>query len=212
MSSARLSRAFKTLAAFALCVFSVQSLAEPSCTGDGGMHAANAFVLANPVYAVVFGGDLRAYVEKNRAQFRQGGDAARCMRALSSGFMSTALKLYDPVDVQQRQQLDARMRSAGINPGPQAPNAAQMMFNMSLQLGRLARVLPPGADGNWGPMETPTTELEQLQLFAEGMFRGMMQNPEFRSILASVEPLLREAALFDHKFLLQAARRLANVG
>jgi hypothetical protein len=210
MSSARLSRAFKTLAAFALCVFSVQSLAEPSCKGDGGMHAANAFVAANPLYSMYFDFDLRSYLAKNRGQFRQGGNAVRCMAALSKGFMSAAYHLYDPQDAQMKQQVDLQMGSIGFGPGAQQPTASSGMLGVSMQLGRLARVSPAAADGDYGPMNTPTNEIEQMQLVAESILRQLMPPDMFKQIMAPHDQLMRTAFEFDHYLVLQAAQRLAK--
>jgi hypothetical protein len=204
-----LSGTFKVIVTLGLCAFSPNSLAgEPSCR-TGGTHVANAFVLANPVYALYYG-DLASYLEKNQAQFREGGDAIRCAAALSRGFMSDALRLYDPADIQRRQLLDARLRANGINPGPQQPTASGMLFQMSMSLSRLARVLPAASRGDFTPWNTPTNEIEQMQLLGESVLRMFLQDPTVKSMLVAVEPLMREAAQFDHYFVLQATQRLAK--
>lgn len=204
-----LSRAFQwLLASVLIAVAGPMAAGEPACR-TGAVAVADVFVLANPMYALYFG-DLAVYLNANRARFRVEGDAIRCAGALSRAFMGSAVKLYDPVDVQRRQALDARMRANGINPGPQQPTASSMMFAMSMQLSRLARVLPAAAEGNYGPMNTATTELEQMQIFAESMLRVLIQDPTIRAMFASLEPLIREAAQFDHNFIRVAAERLGN--
>jgi hypothetical protein len=204
-----LSRALKAVIALGVCLFSAQSLGEPSCR-SGGMHVANAFVLANPIYALYFG-DLPSYLEKNRAQFREGGDAIRCAAALSRAFMSDSIRLYDPADIQRRQLIDTQLRAQGINPGPQQTTAAGMLFQLSMTLSRLARVLPAASRGDFTPWNTPTTEIEQMQLMGEAVLRMFLHDPAFKSVLIAMEPLLREAAQFDHYFILQATQRLAKV-
>ena len=204
-----LSRVLSAMTIFALCVFSGQAnAAEPSCR-TGGIHAATAFVLANPLYAIFFG-DLPAYLAQNPTHFRAGGDAVRCSAALSRALMSSAVQLYDPADIQRKQELDIRLRQNGINPGPQQPDAASMLFSTSMQLSRLARVLPAAADGDYTPMNTPTNQIEEMQIFAEAMLRMLLQDPSTMAALAPVEPLIREAAQFEHFFIRQAAARLAN--
>ena len=203
------SRTFQAfIAAIVLATATPMAAGEPACR-TGAVHVADAFILANPMYAMYFG-DLAHYLNANGERFRPQGDATRCAAALSRAFMGQAINLYDPSDIQRKQELDARMRLHGINPGPQAPTAASMMFNMSMQLSRLARVLPAAAEGNFGPMNTATTELEKMQIFAEDMLRVLLRDPTIRAMFAQLEPMIREAAQFDHNFLRVAAVRLGN--
>jgi hypothetical protein len=91
--------------------------------------------------------------------------------ALSQAFLSSATQVYDPDDLRRRQELDAEIGAMGINPGPQQATPSQQLYGISMQLSRLARVLPPAADGNYEPLYTPTNELEQMQIFAAQMFQ-----------------------------------------
>jgi hypothetical protein len=209
MNYSRLLLRVAQIAGLALCLASTSSLAEPGCRG-GGVHLANAFVLANPIYSLYFG-DLPSYIAKNRAQFGENGDAIRCAAALSRGFMSNAIQLYDPADVRSRQLLDDKLRSAGINPGPPQPTASGMLFQMSMGLSRIARALPAASRGDFGPWSTPTNEIEQMQIAGEQILRLLLQDPSMRGMLVQLEPLIREAAQFDHHFILQATQRLAKM-
>jgi hypothetical protein len=208
MNSSFLFRVSKIIIV-ALFLSSGSSLAEPGCR-NGGAPMANAFVLANPIYAHYFG-DLPSYLAKNQAHFSDGGDAIRCATALSRALMSSSLALYDPADMQRKQEIDARMEAAGFGRGPQQPNAAGILFQTSMSLSRQARALPSASRGDFTAWNTPTNEIEQLQIAAEQILRILLQDPMTQSVLASMEPLIREAAQFDYHFLLQASRRLAKM-
>ena len=202
-------RVFRTIIAAAACTFGAGEVAaEPGCR-TGGVAAANAYVLFNPIYAMYFG-DFESYISKNGEHFRANSDAVRCLAALSSAFLSASIQLYDPADMQRKQYIDAQLGSMGISPGPQQPNAATTLFGMGMQLSRLARGLPAAANGDYGPLNTPTNELEQMQQVAMVMLRQLMQDPTVRSTFAALEPLIREGAQLEHKMITQAAERLAN--
>lgn len=208
MNAGFLFRALKLLS-LASCLFSTSSLADPACK-TGGIHIADAFVRANAVYALYIG-DLNSYLASNRAHFAANGDAVRCAAALSRGFMSAALQLYDPIEVKQRELIDAKMRANGWNPGPQAPTASNIAFSTSMSLSRLARVLPAAAQGDYGPWNTPTNEIENMQLTAERMLPMLLQIPMVVEILKQLQPLMLEAAEWDRRFVYQASQRLAQM-
>ena len=125
--------------------------------------------------------------------------------------MSEAIKLYDPADIQRRHLLDAQMRANGINPGAQQPTASSILFQMSMSLSRLARVLPAASRGDFTPWNTPTNEIEKMQLAGEAALQVMLQFPMTKEVLVAVEPLMREAAQLDHHIVLQASRHLAKI-
>lgn len=181
--------------------------AEPACR-TGGVAAANAYVLFNPIYAVYFG-RFEDYVAQNRAHFRAGGDAVRCIIALSPAFLNAGIQLYDPADLQRKQELDAKLGAMGISPGPQQPNAGNTLFGMGMQLSWLARGLPAAADGNYVPFNTPANEIERMQLVARAMLQQLLQDPTVRQTFATMEPLIREAAQLEFRMILIAAERLA---
>jgi hypothetical protein len=97
-----------------------------------------------------------------------------------------------------------------VNPGQQRTTPSQQIYGISMQLSRLARVLPPAASGNYQPLYTPTNELEQMQIFAAQMFQPLMQDPTMASVMAQIEPLAVEAAQLEYQIINQAAARLAQ--
>jgi hypothetical protein len=204
------SRAVQLVTTLVLC-FAAQpaAYAEPACR-TGGKALADAFVLANPLSAYFFG-SLEAYVANNTHHFRAGGDAIRCANALARAFLGSAVQLYDPSDLRRQQELNARLGSMGISPGPQQPTASNQLYGISMQLSRLARVLPPAAAGDYGPLYTPTNELEQMQLAAAQVFQILLQDPSMASIFAQIEPIVREGANLEHRIISEAAARLASI-
>ena len=186
----------------------VAAIAETACR-TGGDALANAFVRANPISAHYFG-TLESYVSANPGHFQYGGDAIRCAMALSQAFLSSATQVYDPDDLRRRQELDAEMGAMGISPGQQQATPSQQLYGISMQLSRLARVLPPAAGGNYQPLYTPTNELEQMQIFAAQMFQLLMQDPTMASVMTQIEPLAVEAAQLEYQIINQAAARLAQ--
>jgi len=203
------SRMLRTVIATAACVFAAgEAVAEPGCRA-GGVAAANAYVLFNPIYAMYFG-SFEDYVSQNRAHFRAGSDAVRCITALSRAFLAAGMQLYDPADVQRKQQIDAQLGAMGISPGPQQPNAGTAVFGMGMQLSWLARGLPAAANGDYGPFNTPANEIENMQLMARAMFAQLLQVPTAREAFAAMEPLIREGAQLEYKMITYAAERLAS--
>jgi len=182
--------------------------ADSGC-GTGGDALANAYARANPVSAYYFG-NVESYVSTNRAHFQQGADAIRCATALSQAFLNGAVQVYDPNDLQRRADLNAQLGSMGISPGPQQPTLSQQLYGISMQLSRLARVLPAAAAGNYEPLYTPTNELEQMQLFAAQMFQIMMQDPTMAPVMEQIKPIAMEGAQMEYRIISRAAVALAR--
>lgn len=202
-------RAFRTVVAVAICVFGAgEAAAEPACRA-GGIWVANANLRANPLNAILYG-DLETFVTNNRAQYRAGGDAVRCAAALSQAAMSSAMQLFDPGDIQRRDQIDVQLGTMGIKPGVPTPSGSNMMFGMSIQLARLARALPAAANGDFGPLYTPANDFERMQIEGMVMTWRLLQIPAVRAAYAPMEPYLRQLAEHEYGMILQAAERLAN--
>lgn len=182
--------------------------ADPGCR-TGGVAAANAYVLFNPIYALYFG-RFEDYVAQNSEHFRADGNAVRCLAALSRAFLGAGIQMYDPADLQRKQQIDAELGTMGISPGPQQPTASSALFGMGMQLSWLARGLPAAADGNYVPFNTPANEIERMQLMARVMLQQLLQDPTVRQTFAAMEPLIREAARLEYKMITDASARLAN--
>ena len=186
----------------------VAASAEPACR-TGGVALANAYVRVNPINAYYFG-SLESYVSENRQHFQRGGDAIRCAMALARAFLDSAIQVHDPNDLRRQRELNAEMGAMGIDPGPPQATPSQQLYAISTQLSRLARVLPPAADGNYQPLYTPTNELEQMQLFAGQMFQMFMQDPSMAAIMAQIEPIAREGAQLEYRIISQAAAQLGR--
>lgn len=192
------------LNAFAAVTVTAQ---EPACR-TGATPLADAFVLANPLYALVLGQELEIYVPANREHFGANGDAVRCARALARAFLGSSIQLYDPTDVQRRQELNTQLESMGISPGQPEATPAGAMYGAAMQLSRLARVLPAAADGDFGPLQTPANDLEQSQLQLGSVLRLLFaQDPEMLDV---IRPLIQNAAALEHQALVRAAQQLAH--
>jgi hypothetical protein len=187
----------------------VQAYVRESGCRTGGSALANAYVLANPIYALYFG-SLDAYVANNAEHFRADGDAIRCAAALSQAFLRSALQLYDPADQQRRAELNAELESMGISRGQQESSPSGDVFGVSMQLSRLARVLPAVANGDYEALRRPTNELEQMQMAGEQILIMFLRTPEMAAILAPMEPKIRELANLEYRAMQQAAVSLAN--
>jgi hypothetical protein len=165
------------------------------------------------MYAYIYG-DLESYIESNEEHFRAGGDSVRCARALSQALMKGALQSHDPKAareaIQRKQALDTQLGLLGIAPGAGLgqPTVSDQLFGMSLQLARLARVLPPAANGDVQPLYTPTNEFEQLQLFATQLMKMLLQDPMVAQAFRQVKPMIEEAANAEFKLLVGMARSL----
>ena len=196
-----------TALALSFAVFHV-AYAEPGCR-TGGQALADVFVRANPIYAS-FIGSLESYVSNNRAHFRVEGDSVRCAAALSQAFLGQAMGMYDPNDLRRRSEVNTRLGAMGISPGPQHPTASQQLYGLSMQLSRLARVLPSAAIGDYEPLYTPANELEQMQMYAAQVLKTMLQDPSMAYLVAEIEPIAREGANLEKHIISQAAASLAN--
>lgn len=182
-------------------------LANAEGCRTGADALANAYVRLSPINALYFG-NIEDYVRQNRRQFVHGGDAIVCAQHLSRALTQGAFQNYDPNYYRDREELNARLGSMGISPGPaQASPAAQMMF-MGQKMNKLARTLPYGAEGNFAPLWQPETELEQMQLFSIQMFGFLMQDPSIRSVMAQMEPQIKELANMEYRMIIGMANSL----
>ncbi len=175
----------------------------------GASALGNAFVRMNPIYAYYFG-SLESYVKNNREHFIVDGDAIRCAEALSSALFNKSVSRYDPNALRRKQELDARLRNMGVSPGPAQQTPSQQLYATGQQLKRLARVLPPAANGDIRPLNTPVNELEQLQMLATRMFMRYMQDPWMASLFKDIEPLIKESAELDYKNIIIMANSIVS--
>jgi hypothetical protein len=200
----------KTYPAFSMLLSLVVAAAgaaqEPACR-TGGAALADAYILANPMYALFLNLDLKPYIAANRDHFVANGDAVRCAAALSRAFLTASIQFYDPSDMDRQHEVNLRMQELGFGSRTEATPASQL-YGAALQLGRLARVLPSAADGDYGPYDTPTNDIEQMQMIAGSVLRGFLaEDGDMRNLL---RPLILEAANLEHQALLRAAGQLAS--
>jgi hypothetical protein len=182
---------------------------DPSCR-TGGAALADAYVLANPLYSY-FLGELEPFLAANREHFQPDGDAIRCANVLSQALMSSAIQLYDPNEQRRQQELNAQLEAMGLSSRPSDPTPSSQLFDVGMQLSRLARVLPAAVLGDFGPMNTPTNEMEQMRIVAEQVLTELLRDPSFAEVMTSVESNIRQLAQLEHQGILQAAERLASV-
>ena len=159
--------------------------AEPACR-TGASALGNAYVRANPLYALYYG-SLESYVASNSRHFVAGADAVRCAGALSQALMAGTIQAHDPARLPRQRDIDARLETGG--PGTAQHSSTTRVHMMSRHFARLARVLPPAALGNYGPLRTPVTELEQMQMFAGEILQSMMDPAAFESNRPQIEAL-----------------------
>jgi len=190
------------------------AVAEESCR-TGASALANAYVRLNPIYAYMYG-DLESYVASNQIHFVSGGDSIRCAQALSRALMSEAIQSFDPNAardaIRRKQELDTKLGLLGIQPGytPSAPTISQYLYGLALQFDRLARVLPPAANGDYAPLYTPTNQIEQLQIFAQQMLVLLLQDPMVADAFRQQRPFIEEAANSEFQMIIAMARSLAH--
>ena len=193
---------------FLFCLISPSvAVGQPDYCRTGADALANVYVRANPVYALFFGG-VEPYVADNREHFVAGGDSILCAQALSQALISGAIQNYDPEALNRQRELNTRLGSMGISSGPVQATAGQQLLSMSLQFARLARVLPPAANGNYIPFNTPSTDLEQMQMYATQMLSVLLQDPTVSSVFRQMEPMIKEAANMEFQIVLNMAGNL----
>jgi hypothetical protein len=183
--------------------------AQESGCRTGGKAAADAYVLSNPFYATFFG-DLREYVAENASHFREGGDATRCLAALSQVFLDAAFRMYDPSEQKTRDEINLELDKVGIPHGPPQSSGSAEALNASARLARLARALPAAVDGDWDPYATPVNDIDTLQIQAEQLLRMFLQNPDVAAAIAQAAPLIRQAAVLEHSTVQRHAVALAG--
>ena len=160
------SRILSAFVAASACV-GLQAQSRDTGCRTGGAALADAYVLANPMYSY-FLGELEPYLADHSEHFGANGDSVRCAAALARSFLGSAIQLYDPSDLSRREELNAQLGVMGISPGQQESSPSSQLYGVSLQLSRLARVLPAaaaelGCDGEI-EVHSPLTILDAAEL------------------------------------------------
>jgi tetratricopeptide (TPR) repeat protein len=174
----------------------------------GALPAVTAYMVSNPFYSR-FLGDFETFVIENAAQFRAGGDAVRCLSALSTAFLQASVSLYDPREQRSRDSLNTEIQVITGNRGPQESTPGTAMLGLSRRMARLARGLPAAAQGDWEVYNTPVDELGRMEIFAEQLFQGMMRDGTMRDAMIQVQPLLKQLAAID---LVATLRMATSIG
>jgi hypothetical protein len=95
-----------------LVLFGLPALAADNGCSTGGSALADAYVVADPIYATFFGDETGAFVARNRQHFLAQGDSVRCARALANAFAQKAAQVYDPelqaIRNQKRRELEGQ--------------------------------------------------------------------------------------------------------
>ena len=190
-----------------LALPSSASGAEPGCR-TGAAALVDAIELFNPLYGSP--SKFEAYVMNNRAHFGENGDSTRCARALAQALMLESARLYDPGEHQRRQEMNVRLETMGIRPGPQEPTESSEKLALAVLLARLARGLPDAAEGDFTALGTPENELEKMQITAEQLLRIYMEDEWMRMALQQMRPLLLETLRIQRQALLRTAEALAK--
>ena len=174
----------------------------------GAEALANVYVRLNPINAFFFG-SVEDYVAQNRAHFVAGGDAVACARVMTQALAQGAFQAFDPSYQRRRDELNARLGTIGISPGPAEASPAAQLYSMAQKMDKLAYALPPAANGNYQPLWTPRNELEQMELFAMQMLGAMLQQDAgMRSVLMQMRPQIEELANVEYRMLLNMAQGL----
>ena len=192
-----------------MCKQSPQMVATENGCHTGADALGNAFVRSNYMYSLYFG-DLESYVAQNKSHFSEGGDAVRCARVLSQALLTNAYLTYDPKDLDRKREIDTRLGTMGISPGPTQPTMSGQLYAVGQQISWLADVLPAAARGDYGPLQRPTTQIQQMKAYAAQMLQLMLQDPEVRAVFGELEPEIRESADLEYRLVVGMAQNLGN--
>lgn len=199
----------KTIWGFAATLLAATATARDNGCGHGASAIGNAYVRANPIYALYFG-ELAHFVVSNRAHFAPGSDAVRCADALARGLVAGAITSYDPRHFERQDALNAQLGSLGISPGPPQPSASAQLLTMARTFAWLARVLPAVSTGDSRPLYQANTEEERIAIFLKGLLAQLLQDPMVRAGLQEAEPQIREMAKLDYLMVVGWASQLAR--
>jgi hypothetical protein len=208
----RLSRAVGLL--LVVLVVSWQLYAQTGCQ-TGAPALADAYIRLNPMYAYFFG-DLESYVEENAEHFGVNGDAVRCAKALSQALQNEALQSFNPNEVREtmdrKQALDAQLGLMGINPDPSPaePTLSSTLYDLSMRMSRLARILPLTADGDLDSLQNPANELERMQIVAEQILKNMFGDPTLQFVFNQMEPKIKQSAIAEWSMVKKLGYALAT--
>jgi|GEM_PF-1433874 len=180
---------------------------EPTLAADTGCSTGlsalgNVFVRANPLYETFYG-DIESYVIANPEHFSPGGDSIRCAQALSQVLMSGAMQSY-PDELSRILELKERMGAMGES-NPAGLTASEQLYAMGLQLGRLSRVLPQAANGDYGPLNTLRNQFEQQDIFTAQFLSMFLQDPSMAEVLRQE---IKQAANLEYKILVNLANSI----
>lgn len=174
----------------------------------GAVAIANAYILVNPMYELAHSESLENYVRNNAEHFVRNGDAIRCARAMAAALIHTAVENYDHEAIRRQQELNAKLGASGVTrSGSEVQSIAAQFYFMGQQIALLAEVLPEAAEG--GPLRT---YLNPEQQAATQFLSGFLQDPSYRDLFISMQPMLLEMAKIEFDILVSIANGLDTNG
>ncbi len=193
-----------------LVLFGLPTLAADNGCSTGGSALADAYVVADPIYATFFGDETGAFVARNRQHFLAQGDSVRCARALANAFAQKAAQVYDPELQAIRNQKRRELEGQGIPIGSGLPDASGGYVLISYELARLVEGLPPAAAGDFERLGQAQNEFEAEKWSRARGLAKMMQLPPFWPTLRAFRPGVEQARELDREMIRDAAAALAG--
>ncbi|UCE90211.1 MAG: hypothetical protein JSW10_05175 [Pseudomonadota bacterium] len=202
-------RIFSAPAVLFACLLAMPAAADDNGCATGAGALADAYVRTDPVYAYFFG-DLELYVALNHTHFASGGDAVRCAHALAQALVKGNIQGHTAPDaLRRRQDLDKRLDAMGIAPAPgQGTTAALQFATMSLQIERLARVLPRIAGGDYEVLLNAANQIEEQRMVVARNLGKLFHDPTAAGAFAQLEQPIREVADGEHQLIVFMAKML----
>lgn len=209
-----MQRAAHIVSVLVLAASSVVSIAPALAASNGcdtgGIALSQAYVLADPVYATLFGEELLPFLARNQEHFLPAGDSVRCARALSSAYAQHAMRVFDPELQKIREQKRREIESQGIPIGPVQADASGEYVLISFELLRLAEGMPSAASGNYERLQQPANDFEQAKRMRAERLALMMQLPPFVPILVAIRPTIEQMRWMDQEMIRRAAAAVAD--
>lgn len=142
-----------------------QGVKASACDETSSRLVARAYVLSIPM--MYRENELIPLMESNPGYFTEGGRAIQCMQSLGNALVQGGLEQYSQLD-----DYSATERFGAQMPGELAHLPGKVddslrsyssdMFSMGQEFLWLSRVLPPAAQGDYTPYNTPGTESRRM--------------------------------------------------
>jgi hypothetical protein len=177
------------------------------CQDTSARFAARAYVLSIPLMGQEK--ELIALMERNANEFAVGGGTIRCMNVLGNALIAGALGQFGQFRSYSAQERFGNMMPAELAHLPgQVDDSLQSYgsdaFAMGQELVWLARVLPPAAQGDYGPYNAAGTLSRQAMAQVLPIYQVLCQMDSstcelmvsmFRQVAPSIEEQIYNLAL-----------------